>query len=524
LPQTKNRTNNILFYFLKKLQKNKKQKNNLILYLHLTSITIFILIINITSYYFYYRIDFSAEKRYTLSRITKQNLSELKQKIFIDVYYSSNLPPELNTLKRDFIDILKEYENISKGKINFKLINVYEDTIIEKHIYNTGIKPLIITIREQNQIKQQKAYLGAVVHQNDKNITIPFVKSTENMEYQITSAIIKLDLNKKTKIGIIQGHGEPSIADLSQLSSEIGTQYNIVPFYMNDSTPIPLSFASIIILAPFDSINFKQQNIIDNYLSNGGNAFIGINRVYANLNNMKGDELNTGLEHFLQKKGIIVDNKFIIDAHCGNITLNQNENGFKYQTNVQLPYIPLITNFITHPISSGIENIMLDFPSPILIKQKKNIEYINIARTSSQTGIEKPPLLLNFLKEWKETDFPLNELTVAIASIENLPKNKKSKMVIIGDGDFVTNGEQNPVTIQDDNINFVCNSIEWLTDKTGLSALRNKNLINNTLIQLPTKIKEIIKYVNFLLPILLIIAIGIFRFEMNKNKKLKLQL
>ncbi|MDP4266400.1 MAG: Gldg family protein [Bacteroidota bacterium] len=482
---------------------------------------IILVFLNILSCFFYFRVDFSSDKRYTLNKITKTTLHNLKEPVTITVFFSENLPPDLNLIKRDFLDILKEFNNVSKNKIKYSLINPGKDELSEKKCQDAGIAPIVINIREKDQLKQQKVYLGAVITKGDKSYSIPYIKSTENMEYDLTSGIIKLSLKNKTKVGLIQGHGEPSKTAISQLNSELSVQYDLEPVYMNDSTPISDTYKTIILLAPSDSINYKQLHYLDNYISKGGNAFIGCNRVVGDINLKIGKSINTGLEKLIESKGVIIEDKFIIDESCGSVTLNRNEGSFKYQTNAQLPYLPMISNFNDHPVTRGISSVLLEFPSPISFRVTKNIEHTVLARTSSKSGLINSPFAFDLNKEWMEKDFPLNELTVACALTENNSNGSKSKMVIISDGDFVTNGENQPVEIQKDNINFVSNAVEWLSDQSGLSSLRTKIITNRPLSQISDNSKNILKYFNFLLPIIIIIAIGIFRMEMNKIKRIK---
>jgi hypothetical protein len=65
------------------------------------------------------------------------------------------------------------------------------------------------------------------------------------------------------------------------------------------------------------------------------------------------------------------------------------------------------------------------------------------------------------------------------------------------------------------------NSIDWLSDDTGLIELRTKGITNRPLDQIEDGKKTFLKYLNFLLPIFLIILYGIFRSRNNKIKEIK---
>jgi ABC-type uncharacterized transport system involved in gliding motility auxiliary subunit len=95
-------------------------------------------------------------------------------------------------------------------------------------------------------------------------------------------------------------------------------------------------------------------------------------------------------------------------------------------------------------------------------------------------------------------------------------------MVVIGDGNFAVNGAgQQAQQINADNVNLMVNAIDWLTDDTGLIELRTKGVTNRPLDQLEDGRKTFLKYLNFLLPILLIIFYGIVRSQRNRALRYK---
>jgi len=95
-------------------------------------------------------------------------------------------------------------------------------------------------------------------------------------------------------------------------------------------------------------------------------------------------------------------------------------------------------------------------------------------------------------------------------------------MVVVGDGNFAVNGSGQQVQqVNPDNVNLMVNSIDWLADDTGLIALRTKGITNRPLEQLEDDKKAFLKYLNFLLPIVLIIIYGIIRDQRNRTRRYK---
>ena len=61
-----------------------------------------IILVNILSDSFFFRLDFTADKRYTLSKPTTDILSALKMPVTVKAYFSENLPPDIAKTRRDF--------------------------------------------------------------------------------------------------------------------------------------------------------------------------------------------------------------------------------------------------------------------------------------------------------------------------------------------------------------------------------------------------------------------------------------
>ena len=113
---------------------------------------------------------------------------------------------------------------------------------------------------------------------------------------------------------------------------------------------------------------------------------------------------------------------------------------------------------------------------------------------------------------------------VAVAATGKLSGNTNSKLVVIGSGKFIVNGSgQNMQKLQPDNVNLASNAIDWLSDDTGLVQLRTKGVTDRPIDpSLEDGTKTLLKYLNFLIPILLVIGYGIFRYQINIRKKNKL--
>ena len=479
-----------------------------------------LVLVNILSDRFFLRFDLTKDKQYTLSHATKEILRNLDDPVTVTAYFTEDLPTEYIKARRDFKDLLIEYANISKGKVLYDFVDPNKDEKLEQEAMQKGIQPVLVNITEKDQVKQQKAYMGAVVQVGEGTEIIPLIRSGISMEYDLSSAIKKLTVKDKPFIGYIQGDGEPPIDQLQEVGKELSVMYKFEPVTLTDTSYNLDKYIAIVLFGPTDTIPPMHLQQLDKYLSNGGNLFIGINRVKGDFNTVEGTSVSTGLESWLKQKGLTVENNFVVDANCAGVTVSQQQGFIPIQ--VKFPYLPIITKFADHPITKGLEAVVLQFASSLNYAGDTAVKFTPLAMTSDMSGTETPPLRFNVFKQWSKADFPLSNLTVAALLQGKIVGNKPSRMVVVGNGNFAVNGSGRQARqLQPDNVNLMVNSIEWLSDKTGLAELRTKGITARLLDQISDSKRVFLKYLNFFLPLILIIGYGIIRMQIRRNLRIK---
>jgi ABC-type uncharacterized transport system involved in gliding motility auxiliary subunit len=284
---------------------------------------------------------------------------------------------------------------------------------------------------------------------------------------------------------------------------------------------IPKKYKTIAMIRPVDTIPAPQLLILDKFLARGGNIFLALNRVNGNFSTAEGTSVSVGMEDWLKRKGITISDNFIVDANCGSVTLQQQQGNFTVSSQLQFPYLPIINKFADNPITKGLEAVSLQFASPISFAGDSSLKFTPIAFSSAKSGSLKTPLYFNVQKQWTQSDFPMSALVVAAIIEGKLSGNINSKLVLVSDGDFAVGGERNVNQLPKDNVSLLVNSIDWLSDDTGLIDLRTKGITSRPIKDLESGTKAFLKWLNFLAPIILIIIYGLIRMQLNHNKRIK---
>ena len=483
-----------------------------------TALTIGIIVItNLLANEYHLRLDLTEDQQYTLSDATGDILADLEEPVTVKAYFSEDLPANIARTRQDFQDLLIEYANLSDDRLLYEFINPNEKENYEQEALENGIRPVLINVREKDQVKQQKAFLGATVHLGDKTEVIPFLQPGAAMEYALSTAIKKISIANKPVIGFISGHGEPSLAEMSQASEQLSVLYDVRQIPLTDTTRLPQDIRTLALIRPTDSIPASHLQRLDLFLEKGGRLLVALNSVDADLRSRFGSAQHTGLKPWLREKGIEVLDNFVIDAQCGAVSVPQQLGIFTVQANVSFPYVPLVSTFAEHPITSGLETVMFEFASEVRAAGDSTKKFYPLAFSSEQSSALAAPQFFDIDKEWTEDDFPQANIPVAAAVEGNT-----MKMVVIADGDFPVNGPpQQQRSLQPDNVNLLSNAIDWLSDDTGLIALRTKGVVSRPIRELEETTKSILKYMNFLLPMLLVIGYGIARAQKNRVVRLK---
>jgi gliding-associated putative ABC transporter substrate-binding component GldG len=490
-------------------------KNNIVSILLLAGI---IIMVNVLSRRYFIRWDLTQGNQYTLSNATKDILRNLEDPVTVKAYFSKDLPPNIAETRRDFQDILIEYGNVSRGNLDYEFVSPNEDPVLEQEAVQSGISPVMINVREKDQMKQQKAFLGAVIKLGEQQDVIPFVQPGGAMEYALTTSIKKISVVDKPFIGLIQGHGEPGLNEFSQAYQELSILYQVETIDLPTVEQIESRYKTVALIAPEDTIPPGDLAKLDAYLNRGGNLLIAFDRVKGDLSTARGFAVDVGLHSWLGQKGILVDDSFVTDVSCGSVTVQQRTGFLTFNTAVEFPYLPLVNSFREHPITDGLEQVIFEFASPIRYIGDSTFNFSPLVTSSDQSGSVKAPTFFDVNKEWTDIDFPQSNITIGGILEGPFSGQLNGRIILFSDGNFPISGQrgQNP-----DNISLVVNSIDWLSDDTGLIELRTKGITSRPIEELEEGKRTFLKYLNFLLPIGLILVYGFFRSQKNKNTRLK---
>ncbi|MBC8267021.1 MAG: gliding motility-associated ABC transporter substrate-binding protein GldG [Flavobacteriales bacterium] len=444
---------------------------------------IFIILLNAIGSFLYFRYDLTTEKRYTLSEETKKVLRNLDDIIYIKVYLKGEYPAGFKRLEKQSREILQNFKNIARNKLDFEFINPSESNSkkqrdqVYKQLVQQGLHPTDLQVKEKTGMSSSIIFPGAVIYYKEKYSAIELLKkepgappqvalnnSIEMLEYEFISTISKLTKSRKEKIAFLSGHkelNEREVADISysvlsdnySLSEYYDLQhFDITEFQVDSITNEPdlvkqlqklKSFKAIIIAKPQMPFNNLDKLLIDQYIMTGGNILWLLDGVNANMDSLriskgyfmaKKKQLN--LDDMLFKYGLRVNADLLQDKRATEIPIITGYSGnTPQQSFFSWPYYPLLLSDSKHSISRNLDAIKCEFVSSIdtienninktiLLHSSKNARIVPSPHRVSLGIIKNPPKQEYF----NNTDIPIAVLLEgefeSVFKNRIIPKNK----------------------------------------------------------------------------------------------------
>jgi len=147
------------------------------------------------------RVDLTQERAYTLSQGTRNILTKLDTPVRIRFYCTRNenrMPVPYKNYARDVEDLLDEYRQQSKGKIEIQKLDPEPDSDAEDSAKLDGIQGQMLGLGGE------AFYLGLSVTMLDQKETVPLDPRTGRLlEYEVSRAVSRVMTVDKPTLGII---------------------------------------------------------------------------------------------------------------------------------------------------------------------------------------------------------------------------------------------------------------------------------------------------------------------------------
>ncbi len=245
--------------------------------------SILILVVLIGAYWLagksHQRLDLTRNNMYSLSDASRSLLTRLEDRVTVSVYATEeNSPPEWTQRREELRELLTEYRNVSGGRVQFTFRDVSpgSGSESEKAARDAGIDAQLMQQSSATGVSLNKGYFGLTAEYRGKGETIPYMASSQSLEYQLSRVINKAAAVSIPAIGLLAPAGNPLMGQPSQFSM-VKAQLEAEAFSVSELQPAALKnladFEMVMVIDP-QELSEEALFHIDQYVMSGGKLLV----------------------------------------------------------------------------------------------------------------------------------------------------------------------------------------------------------------------------------------------------------
>ena len=536
-----------------------------------------------------FRIDFTAEKRYTLSPSSIRVLQKIDHSMLAEIYLEGDMPPGFRRLKTAIEETLTDLEHYGNSSIFIRKIDPYKEVPAKDRkayfdqLFQNGIIPADLRIKTEQGITTKLVFPSVVLHYMGKAMVLNLLKndpslppeenlnrSVEMLEFEFMNAIRTLLREEPVHVAFLDGHQEADSLQVLDISSALYAGFKVSRVncdqLMDDSSDVRV----LVIANPQTKFPERDKLVLDQYLMKGGKMIWLIDPVKVSLDSLSEgmttlampNDLN--LSDQLYRYGVRLNNDLVQDAECLQIRVNTAPLGASPNYSLAPWYFsPLLHPVPANPIGRYVNPVSSEFISTIdTVGENVMVKKSVLLQSSAFSRRNEVPLLVNLrmidvvptrdffnrsnlitgiLLEGKFSSVFKNRMIDKAGlppDFKLIQESVPTKMVLFSDGGLLSNkvnraaksaktaplGYDRVSKITFGNRDFFINLVQYLSDDAALVELRGKSWQLRLLDKSKISGQNLfIRWLNLLLPLVLILSGGVLFVWRRKMKNAKLK-
>jgi ABC-2 type transport system permease protein len=403
------------------------------------------------------KLDLTPNKLFSLTDVTKNELKNLKYDVEIIGLFDEGKIGSDSEYKQ-VTDLLSLYEKYPNVKV--KYIDLDKNPGIVNQLDPDGTMDLrksdfvVKSVVNGNEKKRKLEYYDLFDVQVDQ-YTLSTYTTGSNAEQGFTGAIRYVTSENTPVVYFTEGHNETDVdSDYRFLKNQIEKNNFIVKkLNLLSADKIPDDAGLVVVASPKNDITVKEKDVLDEYLYNGGKIIFMFDCLandpdFEQFNSLLG-KYNIMINH---DKVIENDERRHVPQDPATLIVNINESSI-----IPRSYVALLSN--SRSIS-------------ILKNVKEYISTTALMKTSESA-------MGQMLNKSRGEDLK-GPLDIAVA-VEYTGGNGDAKIVVIGNGSFISDNATNFGDYFYNNVIFFLQSMNWMIDKQDEVIVPTKDYERNTL-------------------------------------------
>ncbi len=499
-------------------------------------ILLILVVINLITTNTVHRVDLTENKEFTVSSSTRNVVRNLDDLVTIKVYFSKDLPSYMANLPRSVRDLLDEYAANSKGNLRVRWEDPDKSPEMKRKLQQLGIPQVQLDVIQKDKRELANIYLGMVVLYEDKHEAIPVVQGPWGLEYELTTAILKVTRKESPKLGIISRFPREDFDQrYQQMQMVLGKQYEIEFVDLEGGQrAVPDDITTLMLVSPKD-LSGAEQYRIDQFVMNGGKVFALLDVLEMGGLALQGTRMSSGLEDLMASYGLRLNSDMLVDRISSMASFST---GFmRFMSNYPLWPKVVKANFDQeNPVVSKLETITMPWTRSLdtVGAPPDSVELTALASSSPASWTTTSFGNLNPQQQWtpKEEDLHSRGLVYALTGVfpsffagKEIPavadsnaapidvsarrdESIPTQIIVVGNSYFATDQflSQFP-----GNLTFLLNSIDWMSMGDELMGIRSKHVVERPLREISQGHKSFLRLIGMFLMPLIVVCVGLAR-------------
>ena len=463
------------------------------------------------------RLDLTEEGLYTLSDGTREILGGLDDIVTLKLVISDELPAELQPTLRDVADLVADLRRAADGQLVVENMDPNDDEEVAREARSLGITQNEFNVLRDDEFEVRRGWFGLALLYADQREVIPYINRTDDLEFRLVSAISAMTMDERQGVAFLTGFGSQGPETFPSFARALSERYDLQTIDLSVDTVPSLSRDSldvVVVAGPQQPLGAPAVEAIEFFIDAGGSALFLIDKHQVSPETPIMYPVFTGLESFLEAKGVGTDAGVILD-HASNSNIDMGQQGF-FRVVRPYPLWPIARRGDPHPTTRDLSNLSAGWATALTVTDstvQKLWVTTEMGAIQAAGGIIMPDALL----EPDPDDFQTLTLAVAVdpaatgdggSSEEGNGSAAEGRMIVVGDVDFL---QEQFLRANPQNLVFTLNAIDWLAQDEALIGIRSKLRTPPVMAFTSEFQRALLKWGNLVGVPLLVVALGVVR-------------
>lgn len=366
-----------------------------------------------------FRIDFTSERRYTLSAASVGVLEKLDHPLLAEIYLEGDMPPGFRRLRTAIEEKLYDLQQYGSKSIFVRKVDPYREVSAKERsayftkLFQLGIIPSDLRIRTDQGITTKLVFPSVLLRYQERTAVLNLLKndpslpaeenlnrSVEMLEYELMNAIRNLTRSNPVGVAFLEGHDEADSIQVHDFSGTLAENFKVSRVNCQQLVKNSDSIKVLVVANPKEKFPEKDKLILDQYLMNGGKMIVLMDPVKVSLDSLSEGMTTMALPQDLNlsdqlfRYGIRMNYDLVQDAECMKIRVNTAPAGASPNYSLAPWYFsPLLHPSQNHPVGKNVNPV--------------SSEFISSMDTVGEDPVMKRTILLRSSAFSRKTDAPL---------------------------------------------------------------------------------------------------------------------